>query len=509
MNETDAVSEKKSMVSPEQQDSSTYIGLLLGGIILATGTIVLLSDLYSTFSTKGIDITFAIIFRMGLLLASAYGAISCFFALYRMALLNKMLSKKIGEEFEDFVLYTRPFIEEVIKQRLVVEKVINKLETLDKRNIGNATPQQSQSPVSIKLWEFLFYIALLTNISIGLFVYLEAHPFEMVPYSVIILGIAWWVLMAKYFGLLFDPRGIYIPAFFIAALPTLSIVLRIFLAPYQALFIVFLVLFFYVALMYYYYRYITTGIPLFSIAKLREEIEASKKAMAKKPVAFEIGAKRERILEKALSKIKRQKAIKPVPQVISKQPEISTLKISLSDLIRSTIRSKIQSIRISLMSLIWPYALCQHGRKISYIGLLMALLGIIYIIFLPGSYEDVFLEALFLGIVLMPAGYSLARKRGKRIFTWLTLLYFLGIITSLWSIRVFFHFTAFPSFEELQDLALTYILGLLLIVLNMLMEYKFRIRFYPEISEQGMKLNQQKARWLIKTMRKNVNRARL
>ena len=76
-------SKKKPLTVPEQQDSGTYIGLLLGGIILATGTIVLFSDLFSTFSTKGIDITLAIIFRMGLMLACAYGAISCFFSLYR------------------------------------------------------------------------------------------------------------------------------------------------------------------------------------------------------------------------------------------------------------------------------------------------------------------------------------------------------------------------------------------------------------------------------------------
>jgi len=128
-------SKKKPLTVPDQQDSGTYIGLLLGGIILATGTIVLFSDLFSTFSTRGIDITLALIFRMGLMLASAYGAISCFFSLYRIVSLNRMLSKKIGEEFEDFVLYTRPFIEEVIRQRLAVEKVIDKLEVMEKRNI--------------------------------------------------------------------------------------------------------------------------------------------------------------------------------------------------------------------------------------------------------------------------------------------------------------------------------------------------------------------------------------
>ncbi|SNQ60255.1 hypothetical protein [Candidatus Methanoperedens nitratireducens] len=468
--ETETLSEKKPMAALEQQDSGTYIGLLLGGIILATGAVVLFSDLESTFSTRGIDITLSIIFRMGLMLASAYGAISCFFGLYRIAALNRMLSGKIGEEFEDFVLYTRPFIEEVIRQRLVVEKVMDKLETMEKRSIeSTAVQQESKSAVSTKWWEFLFYVALLTNISIGLYVYLEAHPYEMVPYSIIILGIAWWVLMAKYFGILFDPRGVYMPAFFIAALPTLSIVLRIFLAPYQALFIVFIGLFFYVAAMYYYYRYITMGIPLFSIAKLREEIEISKKARAEKP---EIEAKKESILEQALSRIKSQEVIeKPAPlHVIRTESEIRALKISLKDVIRSAFRAKIQSIRLGFMSLIWPRAVCQNGRKISCTGLIMAFLGAVSIITFPAIYEDVFLEAVLFGIVLLATGYSLAGKREKRIFTISSSLFFAGILLSLGTAISFYFLSVESLVENILKIAMQYIAGILFLVLDIFID---------------------------------------
>jgi len=135
----EAFSKKKSLTVPESQDSGTYIGLILGGVILATGAIVLFGDLSSTFGTKGIDITLAMIFRMGLMLICAYGAIFCFSALLRIASLNRMLSKKIGEEFENFVLYTRPFIEEVIRQRLAVEKVMDKLEMMEKWNIEKSS----------------------------------------------------------------------------------------------------------------------------------------------------------------------------------------------------------------------------------------------------------------------------------------------------------------------------------------------------------------------------------
>lgn len=467
---TKASSKKKPITVPEQQDAGTYIGLLLGGIILTTGTAVLFSDLYSTFSTKGIDITFAIIFRMGLMLATAYGAISCFFALYRLAYLNRMFSKKIEEEFEDFVLYTRPFVEEVVRQRLAVEAVIAKLETLEKRSIESHPPRESQNLITSKWWEFLFFVALLTNISIGLYVYLEAHPFEMVPYSVIILGIAWWVLMAKYFGLLFDPRAIYIPAFFVAALPTLSILLRIILAPYQALFVVFLVLFFYVAAMYYYYRYLTTGISIFSIAKLREELAASKKAMAEKPIAAKIEAKKESVLEQMLSEIKKPKPIQRQSFIPVFQPETKPADVSVSNVIRSAFRAKIQSLRSGLTRIIWPQALCQNGRKISIMGLIMASLGVVAIIAFPDTYEDLYFEAILLGIVLATAGHSLNRKRGKKIFTATSLLFLSGLIMSLGA-AISFHFLSLASLAvDIVKLTLLFTAGLILIMLDIFID---------------------------------------
>ncbi len=478
MNEidTDAVSRKKPLVPLEQQDSGTYIGLLLGGIILATGAIVLFGDFYSTFSAKGIDITLAIIFRMGLMLVSAYGAISCFFALYRLASLNRMLSKKIGEEFEDFVLYTRPFIEEVIRQRLAVEKVINKLEVMEKRNIESASSRdESQNLPASKWWEFLFFVALLTNISIGLYVYLEAHPYEMVPYSVIILGIAWWILMAKYFDLLFDPRSIYIPAFFIAFLPTVSIVLRIILAPYQALFVVFLVLFFYVAATYYYYKYLTTGIPIFSITKFRGEIQASKKDRIEK-AAMEIEMKKESVLEQILSRVKKDRIERPVPQPVAKtQQETIAREISLKDVISSAIKTKKERISLTFINLIWPQVLCRNGRKISIAGFIMVSLGVVTIISFPETYENLSLEAIFLGIVFLAAGYSLIWKTGRKVFAWITLLYLAGIIMSLGSIINFFHLLTLTSIEaDIQNIAMVYIIGIFFLVVDIILGKRYK-----------------------------------
>ncbi|GEM_PF-1429482 len=471
MNEidTEKSSEKKPLTAPEHQDSGTYIGLLLGGIILTTGAIVLFNDLYSTFSAKGIDITFAIIFSMGLMLASAYGAISCFFAIYRIAFLNKLLSKKIGEEFEDFVLYTKPFIEEVIRQRLVVEKVIDKLEALEKRSIESASAHpENPNPDSIKWWEFLLFVALLTNISIGLYVYLEAHPFEMVPYSVIILGIAWWVLMARYFGLLFDPRAVYIPAFFVAVLPTLSIMLRIYLAPYQALFVVFLVLFFYVAAMYYHYKYLTTGISPFSITKLKEELAASKKARAEKQIAVEIEDKKKSILERALLRISKPEPVQessplPVSQIGTEQVEIN-----VKDVISSAFMIKIRKLRLILTDMVWPQQLCQSGKKISLAGVILASLGAVSIIALGGTYGDISLEAIFIGIIMLAAGHSIAGKEGKRVFAIGSFLLPAGVLLSLGA-AVSFYFLSPSSLEEnIFKITIQYTAGLFLLVLDIL-----------------------------------------
>ena len=120
--------------------------------------------------------------------------------------------------------------------------------------------------LQVSRWgEFLLMASLLTGISVGIFIYLERHPWRLVPYSVIFLSFAWWVLFARYFDLLGDWRSYVIPAIFILVMPSLSIIFRANLEPFpkmqpfEVLYVVFLIMFFYILIMYTYFNYLATG----------------------------------------------------------------------------------------------------------------------------------------------------------------------------------------------------------------------------------------------------------
>ncbi|MFQ5887713.1 MAG: hypothetical protein ACE5HY_03355, partial [Candidatus Hydrothermarchaeales archaeon] len=85
------------------------------------------------------------------------------------------------------------------------------------------------------------------------------YPWRFVPYSVIRLGVAWWFVIANFFGLLHDPRSYYLPAAFILVMPTLSLLLRAYMLDFQVLTVVFLLIFLYVISMYGYFSYLATG----------------------------------------------------------------------------------------------------------------------------------------------------------------------------------------------------------------------------------------------------------
>lgn len=497
------------MPSVEQNDY-LYAGLLSGGLILGIGAVVLFSDIISTFSA-GIELTTILIFRLLLMLLSAYGSASCFIGFFKIAKMRKTMSKKVSEEYEDFILYATPLVEEVIRQRIVGELIIEKLEALGA--LGKKLGREASATVlsaPLPSWaKFQLAVTLLGTASVGLFVFLEAHPWELVPYSVLILSFLWYLAIAGYFGLLKDQRSYYIPAIFIALLPTASLLLRIVLQQYQVLYVVFIILGIYIFLMVVHFEYLVTGRKPFGLDFLLEE---AKKEVTKAKISEEPVEVPEVDIKDLIKDIEAKKKLR-MTQVLS---EISTrYELPLHEKkIEKPFLSDIIPVWFSyftsrLAEITWPPWLCRNGKKLSLAGIFTTLLSVLSIFIIPGFYEDFFLETFFLGIVIAVAGYSLESKKGEKVFTWLALPYFAGLLMSLGAIAVFFHLMTFPSLEELQDIALMYVLGLSLMVLNMLMEYKFRIRFYPEISEQGMKLNQQKARWLIKTMRKNVNRARL
>jgi MFS family permease len=251
-------------IPPEEHAIGIYAGLALGGLILGTGATVLFRDLLIELTTVGLKITLLTIFRMALFLFSAYASLACFFGLFRMISMQRMLVREVDREFKDFVMYARPLVEEIIKQRIVGEAVAERLERLLKRGAMREDKERLElgRPLDVRVpkWgEFLVFVALLANITIGMFIFLERHPWELVPYTVLILAVAWWAVIARYFGVIYEARSYYFPAIFILVMPTLSILLRAYVELYQTLYLVFIMLFLYIVAMYFYFKYMVTA----------------------------------------------------------------------------------------------------------------------------------------------------------------------------------------------------------------------------------------------------------
>ncbi len=258
---------KLDVLPPDEHPVGIYLGLVIGGIVLGIGTFVLSKEILITFAKEGIKLDTMMVFRILLMLATAYSSFACFLGLYRMVDLQRMMVRKVDEGFKDFVMYARPLVEEVIKQRIVGERISEKLEMLAKKEalmkdgsmsmMGQYAEANSLKP---SRWgEFLLMVALLTGVSVGLFIYLDSHPWKLVPYSVIFLSLAWWFLLTKYFDLFGDWRSYLIPAIFILLMPSSSIILRAYMQPYEVLYVVFLTMFFYVLVMYTHFNYLATG----------------------------------------------------------------------------------------------------------------------------------------------------------------------------------------------------------------------------------------------------------
>jgi hypothetical protein len=248
---------------PAEHAIGIYIGLLVGGLVLTIGAGLLFRDLFFTFTEEGIKLNDVILFRIILFFVTSFASLACFFGFYRIVFLQRSQVRKVNREFKDFTMYARPFVEEIIRQRIISENLSEKLDNIGRRVRFADDSVYDTGPLVLrelaKRGEFLTSVAVLSSISIGLFIYLERHPWELVPYSLIILAVAWWYVSARYFDLTYDIRSYYIPAMYILLMPSLSIILRAFIRPYQVVYLVFAILFLYVWAMYTYFDYITGG----------------------------------------------------------------------------------------------------------------------------------------------------------------------------------------------------------------------------------------------------------
>ncbi len=264
--------EQKWDLPPAEHPIGVYLGLLLSTLILGVGSAVLFISIYTIFQKDGFNLTSDFVGRILLFFASAYGAISALTALYNMVSFQRRYTKKVEKEFKEFTVYARPLVEEVIRQRLVSQKISEQLDQLKK---SEKISGETENGVGAARWnETLILVALLGNISVGLYLYLERYPWELVPYSLIVLAVAWWIVIARHFEFVSDSRSYYLPAIYILIIPSLSIILRAYMDLHQVLFFVYLSLIPYLLGMYAYYSHVTTGhLPSFLPDFLKERVE--------------------------------------------------------------------------------------------------------------------------------------------------------------------------------------------------------------------------------------------
>jgi len=239
---------------PAEHPIGVYVGLLIAFVILGIGSAVLFLSVYSIFKTQGLVFSNLLVFRLLVMFASAYGAVSSVAALYTMMQFQKRYVKKVDKEFKDFITYARPLVEEIIRQRIISYRITDQLDQIKRAQ------QTKPSPTAhMKWYEFLIAVALLGNISLGLYLYAMDNPWTIAPYTVIILAMGWWLAFAWYFDLLTDISAFYLPAIYIVMLTPLSIMLRAYLGITEVVFVVFITLVVYILLLYTYYSYISFG----------------------------------------------------------------------------------------------------------------------------------------------------------------------------------------------------------------------------------------------------------
>jgi hypothetical protein len=240
---------------PAEHPVGIYLGLILSSFILGVGSIVLFISLYTLFNSEGLKFTSDFVGRLLLFFGSAYGAVASISALYNIVSFQGVRIKKVEKEFKDFTVYARPLVEEVIRQRLVSQNVAQQLEQMKKRETFKGPSER----ISATWNETLILVAILANATVGLYLFLDRYPWDLVPYSLIFLAVAWWVVIARHFDFLNDSRSYYIPAIYVLIIPSLSIILRGYLELHQVLFLVFFSLVPYILGMYTYYSQITQG----------------------------------------------------------------------------------------------------------------------------------------------------------------------------------------------------------------------------------------------------------
>jgi len=445
-----------------------FFGVIIAIIILILVAAVLITQIASGFR-QGEGLTGDNIFRGVILVASAYAIFSCVKAIISINNFKRSDTSAVQGSFNDFVTYASPLVQEVIIARMVNEKLIERLDTMQ-GSIKYGAAKKAFDQESLNWGEFLMQVGLLGSASVGLFVFLDQHPFNLVPYSLMLLAVAWYVIIANFFNAWEDTRSYYIVAIFMLTVPSLSIALRAVFEYNQALYYTFVALLIYVYALYSYIKYIKTGLLPKSIQTILDKAtnqvakEASKK---EEKTILEKGSRS--LLYKAISGIR----AKPVvPELKGPGTGIDKNIAGKTKLFNRIIPYKF----FSRFKSITATAILYNFGKIALVaGLALVMSGIIgFFMNIPVFNQENYFEFASVGLIMLVLGVSLLVRKHIPPSRNTIIIYLLGIFMSGAGVLLFQILTLEEFKSDLSLVLLLYSGGLGLLIINILLARRKR-----------------------------------
>ncbi|VVB85350.1 Uncharacterised protein [uncultured archaeon] len=445
-----------------QTSNELLVGIIVAIIILILVAVVLFTQITSGLK-QGEGLTGENIFRGALFVASVFAIFSCTRAIITINDSKKTKTSNIEETFQDFATFASPLVQEVIVARMVNEKLIERLDALQ-GSVNYETSKKVFDQESLNWGEFLMQVGLLGSASVGLFVFLDQHPFNLVPYSLMLLAIGWYVIIANFFNAWEDSRSYYIVAIFMLIVPSLSIALRAVFEYNQALYYTFIGLLIYVYALYSYIKYIKTGLLPKSIQTILDKVtkEATKKA-SQKEKKESLEKESRSILDKAISSIRaRQKST--VSELEEPRPGIFTKITEETKIFHRLIPYKIFA---RFKSLNPATILYNFGKIILIAGMVSIIFSTIgFLMDLPFLSPEKYVESGALGLILLVSGFSLMGKKYIPISGGTIIIYLLGIFLSGAGVLLFQILTLDEFISNIILLLLLYVGGLGLLIID-------------------------------------------
>lgn len=447
-----------------QTSNELIFGVIIAIIILSLVAVVLFIQITSGLK-QGEVLTGENIFRGGLFLASAFAIFSCARAIIAINDTKKTKVSKVEETFQDFATFASPLVQEIIVARMINEKLIGRLDSLQELK-NYETSKKVFDQESLNWGEFLMQVGLLGSASVGLFVFLDQHPFNLVPYSLMILAIAWYIIIANFFNAWEDTRSYYIVAIFMLTVPSLSIALRAVFEYNQALYYTFVGLLIYVYALYSYIKYIKTGLLPKAIQNILDKIakEAAKKQSIKEKKEL-LDRESRSVLYKVLSGIR----TKPKPSVSESDmtgPSVLKTLAEKTKIFHRLIPYKIFSRAKSLNLTAILYNMGKISLLVGLIAVISNTIG--FLIDLPLLSPEIYVEFAAIGMILLVSGFSLLGKKHIPTSRNTFLIYLLGIFLSGAGVLLFQVLTLNELILNISLILLLYFGGLGLLVIDIL-----------------------------------------